>query len=88
LAVLALREVDRMELLGLALRGALARLETAENLRQYCACKVQVGRLDGRSRSIRVALDGELVECTLPLVIETVPDALQVIVPRPPETGQ
>jgi diacylglycerol kinase family enzyme len=88
LAVLALREVGRMDLLGLALRGALARLETAENLRQHCALKVQVDRLDGKDRRIRVALDGELVECMLPLVIETVPDALQVIVPRPPETGQ
>lgn len=82
LAVLALREVNRIELLGLALRGALARLETAENLRQYCACKVQVDWLDGRSRRIRVAVDGELVDCTLPLTIESVPDALQVIVPR------
>ncbi|HEX7636217.1 MAG TPA: diacylglycerol kinase family protein [Noviherbaspirillum sp.] len=88
LAVLALREVDRLELLGLALRGALARLETAQNLRQYCALKVQVDWLDGRDRRIRVAVDGELVECTLPLVIETVPDALQVIVPRQPETNR
>lgn len=83
LAVLALREVDRMELLGLALRGALARLETAQNLRQYCALRVQVDWLDGRDRRIRVAVDGELVECTLPLVVEAVPDALQVIVPKP-----
>lgn len=82
LAVLALREVNRIELLGLALRGALARLETAENLRQYCALKVQVDWLEGRSRRIRVAVDGELVECTLPLVIEAVQDALQVIVPK------
>lgn len=82
LAVLALREVNRIELLGLALRGALARLETAENLRQYCALKVQVDWLEGRRRRIRVAVDGELVECTLPLMIEAVQDALQVIVPE------
>lgn len=88
LAVLALREVDRMDLLALALRGALARLETAENLRQYCAWKVHVDRLDGSNRRIRVALDGELVDCMLPLVVETVPDALQVIVPKPPEAGK
>jgi len=82
LAVLALREVNRIELLGLALRGTLALLETAENLRQYCALRVQVDWLDGRRRHIRVAVDGELVECTLPLVIETEQDALQVIVPE------
>ena len=68
--------------------GALARLETAQNLRQYCALKVQVDWLDGRGRRIRVAVDGELVECTLPLVIEAVPDALQVIVQRQPETNR
>lgn len=88
LAVLALREVDRIELLGLALRGAFARLESAENLRQYCALKVHVDWLDRWSRRIRVAVDGELVECTLPLVIEALPNALQVIVPRPPETDR
>ena len=82
LAVLALREVNRIELLGLALRGTLALLETAENLRQYCALRVQVDWLDGRRRHIWVAVDGELVECTLPLVIETEQDALQVIVPE------
>jgi diacylglycerol kinase family enzyme len=87
LAVLALREVDRIELLHLALRGALARLETAENLRQYCALKVRMDRLDGWFRRIRVAVDGELVECALPLLIEVVPNALQVIAPRQPETG-
>jgi diacylglycerol kinase family enzyme len=85
LAVLAPREVDRRALLGLALRGALGRLESAENLRQYCASKVQVDWLDGRR--IRVAVDGELIECALPLVIEALPNALQVIVPRQPGTG-
>ena len=84
LAVLALREVGRPELFGLALRGALARLETAANLRQYCALTVQIERLDGRAGHLRVAVDGELVDCPLPLVVEAVPNALQVVVPRVP----
>lgn len=84
LAVLALREVGRLELLGLALRGALARLETAANLRQFCATTVTIERLDGRGGRLRVAVDGELVDCALPLVVEAVPDALQVVVPRAP----
>jgi diacylglycerol kinase family enzyme len=91
LAVLAVREVGSLELLGLALRGALGRLERAENLRQHCALKVQVERLDGRPwrpRHIRVALDGELIRCALPLTIESVPNALQVVVPRTPEAGR
>jgi diacylglycerol kinase family enzyme len=88
LAVLAPREVGRLELLGLALRGALARLETAENLRQHCALTARIDWIDGRPRRIRVAVDGELVDCTLPLVVEAVPDALRVIVPAQPEAGR
>lgn len=85
LAVLALREVGRRELLGLLLRGAVGNLETAADLHQYTALRVEVERLDRRQRRIRVAIDGELVDCTLPLVVEAVPDALAVIVPRPRE---
>lgn len=88
LAILALREVSRFDLLRLVVRGALARLETASDLRQFCAEKVTVDWLDGRSRKIRVAIDGELTDCTLPLVIEAVPDALQVIVPSQPEVAR
>lgn len=85
LAVLALRDVGRRELLGLLLRGALGNLESADNLHQFAALQVCVERLDGRARHIRVALDGELVECTLPLVVKAVPDALAVIVPEDAE---
>ncbi len=81
LGVLALREVGRGELFALALRGALARLETAENLRQYCALEVEIDWLNRKSHKIRVAVDGELIACSLPLVIESVPDALMVVVP-------
>jgi diacylglycerol kinase family enzyme len=85
LAVLALREVGRLELLGLILRGAFGQMETARNLHQHCALKVDVDWLDGKSRKIRVAIDGESVECPLPLRVESVPDALQVVVPARPE---
>jgi diacylglycerol kinase family enzyme len=88
LAILALREVNRFKLLGLILRGAFARLETAHDLRQFCAVRVNVDWLDGRSRKIKVAIDGELMDCTLPLLVEAVPDALQVIVPSQPEAAQ
>lgn len=83
LAVLALREVGRRELLGLALRGATARLETAGNLQQHCAASVEVDFAGRGPRRIRVALDGELADCRLPLHVRVVPDALTVVVPRP-----
>lgn len=88
LAILALREVNRFRLLSLILRGAFANLETARDLRQFCAVKVNVDWLDGRSGKIKVAIDGELMDCTLPLLIEAVPDALQVVVPSQPEAVQ
>jgi diacylglycerol kinase family enzyme len=88
LAILALREVGRFELLALVLRGAFKALETAANLRQSCALRVDIDWLDGRSRKIRVAIDGELADCSLPLIIEVVPDALLVIVPRQPEVAR
>lgn len=83
LAVLALREVGRRELLGLALRGAIARLETAENLQQRCAASVEVDFVGRGPRRLRVAIDGELADCRLPLRVRVVPDALAVVVPRP-----
>jgi len=81
LAVLALRDVGRAELLRLALRGALARLETAENLQQGCASEVRVERIGAESRRLRVAIDGESVLCRLPLVVRSIPDGLKVVTP-------
>lgn len=81
MAVLALREVGRLELFGLALRGALARLETAENLRQHCALSVQLDLQRSRARAIHVAIDGEIVECALPLRVRVPPEPLRVVVP-------
>lgn len=85
LAVLAPRDLGRMEMLGLALRGALAQLETAENLRQHCGLRVKADWIDSKKRRIKVAVDGEILECTLPLNVESVQSALQVIIPKTPE---
>lgn len=83
LAVLALRDVGRPELLRLALRGALADLESAENLQQGCASEVRVERIGGESRQLRVAIDGESILCRLPLVVRSIPGGLQVVTPEP-----
>ena len=82
LAVLALRPMSRLELLGFALRGALQGLGEAQNLRSHCASKVEV-RWRGAG-SIRVAIDGESCVCRLPLRFDVDRDALCVIVPRTP----
>src|SRR5690606_38104720 len=83
MAVIALQPSGRWQLLRLALRGALHRLQDSTDLRTHCASQAQV-LLPGRRR-LRVAVDGESIECRLPLQFEVVRDALQVVVPREPE---
>jgi diacylglycerol kinase family enzyme len=82
LALLVLRPMTRFELIGFALRGALQGLREAENLRCYCASRIDVHwRV---ARRIKVAIDGELIECRLPLRFEVARGALNVVVPRDP----
>lgn len=84
LAILDLKDVSRLRMLALLLRGVLGQLETASDLRQSCARKVEIRRLEGSGRRIKVAIDGEVVNCNLPLVVESVPDALCMMVPAEP----
>lgn len=83
MAVVSLQPGGRWALLKLALRGALHRLRDSADLRTYCALEAQV-LLPGRRR-MRVAVDGESVECRLPLRFEVLREALEVVVPREPE---
>lgn len=85
LAILDLQEVGRLRMLGLLLRGALGLLETASALRQSCARKVEIKRLTGGGRRIKVAIDGEVADCSFPLVVESVPNALRMMVPAEPQ---
>jgi diacylglycerol kinase family enzyme len=82
LGVLVLRPMGRWELLGFALRGALQGLSEAPNLIMHCASKVTVNW--PRARTMKVAIDGETCECTLPLQYEVVRNALNVVVPKNP----
>lgn len=86
LAVIALQPVSRWHLLGLAMKGALQGLHDSPDLRCHGASQVLV-RQPGRG-STRVAVDGESFECRMPLRIEVLPHALEVIVPREPELRQ
>jgi diacylglycerol kinase family enzyme len=82
LALLVLRPMARLELMGFALRGALQGLRQAENLRCYCASRIDVHWR--AARRVKVAIDGELIECRLPLRFEVARGALKVVVPRDP----
>ena len=83
IAVIALAPTSRWKMFGLALRGALHGLHDSAELRCHGASRVEVA-LPGRRRT-RVAVDGESVECSLPLQIEVQRDALPVLVPVVPE---
>jgi diacylglycerol kinase family enzyme len=83
LAVIALQPTSRWHMLGLALRGALTGLHDSPDLRCFGASRVEVSQ-DGRRRT-RVAVDGESIDCDLPLHFAVQLDALQVMVPRDPE---
>lgn len=83
LAVIVLQPSGPWRLLTMALRGALHQLEDSPDVATHCAARAEV-RHFGR-RHTRVAVDGEVVECELPLRFELVPDALQIVVPAQPE---
>lgn len=82
MAVIALQPAGFWKLLSLIMRGVLHRLHDSTDLRTHCASQAQV-LLPGRRR-MRVAVDGESLECTLPLRFEVMADALQILVPREP----
>jgi diacylglycerol kinase family enzyme len=83
IAVLALQPMSPWKMLGLALRGALQGLRDAPNLRCHAATHVEVA-VRGRI-STKVAVDGESIECKLPLAVRIQRDALTVVVPKEPE---
>ncbi len=85
LAVVALRPVGRLALLGLLLRGALGRLGEADQVINFGCPRLTVlaPRSWGR-RSVKVATDGEIRYLRLPLQFSVSPTALQLIRPATP----
>jgi len=86
MAVIALRPTSRWQLLGLALKGVLQGLHDSPELRCHGASEVLVEQPG--TRRTRVAVDGESMDCSLPLRFEVQRDALQVVVPRKPEARE
>jgi diacylglycerol kinase family enzyme len=83
LAVLAVLPVGSLEMLGLALRGALGRLGDAEATVSFATASlevVQAGR--PRGRLVKVATDGEVCRLAMPLVFEVARERLSLLVPK------
>ena len=67
LVAIAPRPVGWLSLLWLALRGALGRLGEADNVRSFALRELEVRRSMRRSRQIKVAVDGEVLQLQEPL---------------------
>lgn len=85
LAVVALRPLGRLALLGLLLRGALGRLGEADQVIHFGCQRLTVlpaWRWGGRH--LKVATDGEVRHMRLPLQFSVSPTPLQLIRPAAP----
>ncbi len=70
---------SRWGMLKLGVRAALGRLRQSRDFEAMCADHITIDERD--RRSVRVAVDGEVLRMELPLVYEIWPKALPVIVP-------
>ena len=80
LAAIVVRPTTCLEMLGLALRGALGRLGDAENVHSFAFRRMEVAPRGGRR--IKVALDGEILWMRAPLVFD-IPEPLALMLPAP-----
>ena len=77
--VFAVGSRHRLALVGLALRTLAGRADPEQD---FAACgECAVLRVEGRSRHIDVALDGEVVRLAMPLTFRSDPGALTVAAP-------
>lgn len=78
LALVAITEVSRMQIINLIMRLQRGTFEQAPEVTAYCADHV---RIDTRAKKMKVAIDGEIVYLTTPLFFSVAQQALQVIAP-------
>lgn len=79
LVAISPRPVGTLSLLWLALRGALGTLGDAANVRSFALRELEVRRSTRRSRSIKVAVDGEILQLQEPLRFQVSPQPLYLL---------
>jgi diacylglycerol kinase family enzyme len=79
LAVVVLKSTTRFEMARLLVRGALGKLNDEARLEMFGADSLVVA---SKRWKIDVVVDGEVIQCQMPLSFRTVRDALRVIAPR------
>ena len=84
LAVITLRPVGTLQMLGLLVQGALGRLGDADNVISFSAEELTVrpARRYGMARA-KVAIDGEVGWMATPLHFRVAPERLPLLVPGP-----
>jgi len=78
--VITLKAMGRWRTLKFLFNGLIGRLNAEDNIDQYCADSLEAGM---NRKSMKVAIDGEIISCTTPLVFSLVPGGVSVIAPRP-----
>ena len=86
MSVLAIGSHRRWSLIGFALRALAGRVDMAADFAEVAETATMT--VEGRSRHVRVALDGEVVRLAMPLRFETLPCGLRVVVPPSIATAQ
>lgn len=82
LAAVMVKPIGRLAMLGLALRGALGRLGDADNIVHFAFTKLTVTPRPRRAvRRIKVAMDGEVLRLSTPLVFSVHPKPLWLLLP-------
>lgn len=79
LVAIAPHPVGTLSLLWLALRGALGNLGDAKHVRSFLLRELEVTRAGRRMRSIKVAVDGEIVQMSEPLRFRVSPQPLYLL---------
>lgn len=79
LAAVAVQPVGRFKMLGLLARLQFGQFESADAVSSYCAEKI---RIDAGESHMKLAIDGEIVSVTPPLLFHVAQHALTLMVPH------
>lgn len=82
MSVFAIASRDRRALLGFALRALVGRADMARDF--AAVAETPVLTVEGHARTVRIALDGEVIRLPMPLRFETLAGGLRVVAPLSP----
>jgi diacylglycerol kinase family enzyme len=76
-----LRPIGDLAMLGLALRGAFGRLGEADTVESFATRRIAV--VPRGKRRLKVAIDGEILQLSSPIVFDISPEPLALLLPAP-----